>query len=88
MQVDNKLKTMVTSPGDGASEVSELSLDIGLSARDIPSPKADRQANVVQPKKNQSNQMSTWRFRKKKKTSVVWMNTKERTEEHLTPRRR
>lgn len=48
VQVNNQLKTMITSPNHCVAEVSELALDIRFARADLPGPVPDRQPHVVQ----------------------------------------
>ena len=48
MQINDDLETSVAGPTNGPVEVLELALDVGLATRDVPSPVADGDADVVQ----------------------------------------
>ena len=48
VQVDDEFQAVVLSPAYGFAEIGELALDVWLAARDIPGPKADRKADMVE----------------------------------------
>lgn len=76
MQVDDDLEAVLLGPRDGLLEVRQLTLNVRLSARYVPSPETNGDADVIQamvPRCTSEDVAEKFR-RERPKEGSVWVN--------------